>query len=253
MVDLSWVRSALHRELLQEILDQARCDADVAGILLKGSVARGDAYPGSDLDVQVLLRDGCSRPFQAEFRRGILVERSYADHALAQARLEKDPTWVYAYLDGRILYDPEGRLAQLVQAARTGFEHYRVPAATRDEISYWLQSARIKIVAALDAGDTFRAAYVAATTSWPILEGIWAANEKPMPPCGAVWAHVGDLTRGPPDVTGRLRLLFGGDMRERAGAALDLIAWIVRELGASGLDERESRTGQAYSFTVDLA
>jgi predicted nucleotidyltransferase len=252
MVDLGWVRSAVHRELLQEILDRARCDADIAGILLKGSVARGDAYPGSDLDVQVLLRDGCSRPFQAEFRRGILVERSYADDALAQSRLKKDPAWVYAYLDGRILYDPEGRLARLVQAAQTRFERYHAPAATRDEISYWLQSARIKMVAALDAGDTFRAAYVAATTSWKILEGIWAANEKPVPPCGAVWAHVGDLNRGPSDVTDRLRLLFGGDTRERAGAALDLIAWTVRELGTSGLDERASRTAQAYSNSTDL-
>ena len=59
-IDLASIANETHRCLLQEILDRACRDDEVIGVLLTGSVARGDAYPGSDLDVFMPLRDGCS-------------------------------------------------------------------------------------------------------------------------------------------------------------------------------------------------
>ena len=226
-MDLAFVKSKTHRTLLKEILDQADRDSEIIGVMLSGSVARGDAYPGSDLDVHILLNNGCRRAFQSEIRQGILVECHYDDFELANSKLEKNPMKVYAYLDGRILYDPEGRLRQLVHLAGTRLEAYRISANESNAISYWLESARGKILAAKEAGDELKAAYITSVTSWKILEGIWAANEKPMPPGGAVWAHIKDLSRGPPHVEAQLRRLFEGDTLDRIGAAVEIIEWIL--------------------------
>jgi len=228
--NLTFIQSEIHRRLLQEVLDDAYRDPDVIGIMLTGSLARGDAYPGSDLDIHILLRDGCSREFHAELCHGIFIECSYADEARARSRLERDPMHVYAYLDGRILYDPQGRLQALVSTARAHFEAYCVPAEEARGIAHWLHSARIKIAAARDAGDELRAAYVASTSSWEMLRGIWAAYGKPVPPCGALWAHLHDLPAGPLDIEAWLRRLFAGDASDRIGAAIEIIDWVLPRL-----------------------
>ena len=41
--DLSFVQSDTHRRILAEILDQAQYDSEIIGVMLLGSVARGDA------------------------------------------------------------------------------------------------------------------------------------------------------------------------------------------------------------------
>jgi hypothetical protein len=228
--DLAFIESEIHRRLLQEAVDDARRDPDVIGVMLTGSFARGDAYPGSDLDIHLLLRDGCRRDFRAELRQGILVECSYADEAHARSQLARDPMHVYSYLDGRILYDPEGRLGALVAAARARFATYRVPAKESRGIAHWLCSARIKIAAARDAGDRLRAAYIASTSSWEMLRGIWAAYDKPVPPSGALWAHLGDLPAGPPDIEAWLRRLFAGDTADRIEAAIEITDWVLSQL-----------------------
>jgi hypothetical protein len=228
--DLAFIESEVHRHLLWEVLDDARRDPDVVGVMLTGSLARGDAYPGSDLDVHILLRDGCSREFHAELYHGTLVECSYADEARARSSLARDPMHVYSYLDGRILYDPQGRLQALFSAARARFEAYRVLAEEAYGIAHWLRSARIKIAAARDAGDELRAAYVASTSSWEMLRGIWAAYDKPVPPCGALWAHLHDLPAGPPDIEAWLRRLFAGDTADRISAAIEIIDWVLPRL-----------------------
>jgi len=226
-MDLTFIQSEIHRLLLQQILDEADGDKEVIGVLLKGSVARGDAYPGSDLDVHVLLKDGCTRAFSSEERRGTLVECTYIDYPRARSKLERDPMHVYAYLDGRILYDPTGRLQELTDVARARFQTYRVSAKEKRKIAHWLKSAHIKIAAAQDAGDELRAAYVTGVTSWVILEGIWAVHEKPVPPCGAVWAHIQDLSPETPNIEAWLRRLFGEDASDRIQAAVEIIAWVV--------------------------
>jgi hypothetical protein len=226
-MDLSTIRGETHRRLLGGILDEVKRDGEAIGLLLKGSVARGDAYPGSDLDLQVLLGDGCSRTFRAEDKQGVLVEWTYVDGALARSTLERDPMNVYAYLDGRILYDPHGRLRALTGVARARYEAYRAPVREKRRIAHWLQSAKTKIVAARDAGDELRASYVASTTSWVILEGIWAACDKPVPPSGALWAHIPDLSTSSADVEACMQRLFGEDTSDRVVATLEIVDWVV--------------------------
>lgn len=142
--------------LLQEVINEAREQEDIQGILLTGSVARGDALLGSDLDIRFLLAPGKSRPFQSAMQRDIMVECSYADIMKAQSELETNPMEVYAYLDGRILFDPTGMLAQLSNQAHKRFEMYQTPEQERRSIAYWLHSVRLKTLAALRANDQLK-------------------------------------------------------------------------------------------------
>jgi len=224
--------SPLYQQLLQEIVTEAREQDNILGILLIGSVGRGDALPGSDLDMRFILPTGMRRHLQSEVRYGVLVECGYADMALARSKLETKPMEVYAYLDGNILFDPLGLVEQLTEQAKHCFESYQCPEPERNAISYWLMSVRLKLLAALKAGDLLKGAYVSSTASWPILTGLWAANDRPIPPNGSVWVHLKDLSKGPPGVEELLRQFFGGETLHRIQTAIDLIDWIIAHLGS---------------------
>jgi predicted nucleotidyltransferase len=230
----------LYDALLQEIVDEAHRQDDILGILLTGSVARGDALPGSDLDLRFILSPEYSREFQSQFHQGILVEKGYTDLAQAQLKLETNPMEVYAYLDGRILYDPVAILAQLRTQAQTYFETYQVPEKEQHAIAYWLMTARLKMETALAADDRLKAAFITTTTSWKILEGLWAINDRPVPPSGAVWFHLKDLSVKPPQMEELLTSLFCAETQQRIQIALDLISWVLSHLDWSSIEPATS-------------
>jgi predicted nucleotidyltransferase len=220
----------LYQALVQEIVEEASRQEEIIGVLLSGSVARGDALPGADLDLRFILAPGAKREFQRGLRDGVLVELGYADVTLAQAELETNPMEVYAYLDGRILYDPQGVLAHLQTLAQRRFATYQLPEPERERIIIWLEAARFKIRVAEREGQLLKAAFATGTVSWQIIEGLWAANNKPLPPNGSIWPHLKDLSQGPPDVEERLKLFFCGETEQRVRAALELLDWILASL-----------------------
>ena len=213
--------------LIASVLAEARADAEVLGVMLQGSTARGDALPGSDVDLFVLLWPGIRRDFAAEERDGLWLERHHADADGAREKLRASPGLAYGLDEGRILHDPTGELADLVAFARDLLRDYRTPPAEMTAILYWLRSAWMKIEAAHDAGDRVRAGFVAATTSWTVLEGIWAINHRPMPPSGAVPSRLADLDRTPPDWPMLFVEMFTGDDRTRIDAVLRAIEWVL--------------------------
>jgi predicted nucleotidyltransferase len=224
----------LYQALLQEIVEEASGQEEIIGVLLAGSVARGDALPGADLDLRFILAPGARREFQRGLRQGVLVEQEYADVALAQSKLEANPMEVYAYLDGRILFDPQSALAELKALAQKRFETYQLPEAEREKIATWLEAARFKIRVADRDGNLLKAAFATGTVSWQIVEGLWAANNRPLPPNGSIWPHLKDLSQGPADVEEKLKRFFCGETRQRVQVALELLDWILSSLEREG-------------------
>lgn len=220
----------LYGELVDELVEEARADEAVAGVLLTGSLARGDALPGTDIDLRYVLADGVERAARSETRDGVLVEQGFANAEAARVTLEANPMHVYAYLDGRILYDPLGLLAELGALAERRFQSYRTPAAEKARIAFLLGCSRDKIDVAREGGDLLKAAFVTGTSSWGIIEGLWAANDRPLPPNSSVRPHLGDLTAGPAGLEESYEKLFLGDTDERIDTARELIDWIVTRL-----------------------
>ncbi|WP_282942601.1 DNA polymerase subunit beta [Paenibacillus sp. RC67] len=191
--------SETHRELVGEIYEEVLQDSETVGLLLQGSVARGESYATSDLDMYILLKDGLVRPFRSEHRRGIHVEMKYSDFETAVNKCRITSMGIYNFLDSMILFDQEGKLRQLIELSKKLYNEYQTPLEERKSTKYWLESALIKIKAAQCAQDDLKANLVVATSSWKILEGVWAVNNKPMPPNGSVLSQLRNIER-PDDV-----------------------------------------------------
>ncbi len=61
--NLSFITYKKHKKLLQTILNESLYMYKVNGLMIIGSIARGDAYPESDLDLYVLLENGQKKDF----------------------------------------------------------------------------------------------------------------------------------------------------------------------------------------------
>jgi len=60
-----------------------------------------------------------------------------------------------------------------------------------------------------------------------MLEGLWAVHDRPIPPAGAPWAHVDDLTELSPSIRTAMRTLFEGDTEARVRAAQAILGWVL--------------------------
>lgn len=216
-------------ELIAQIVDSLRSDPKVMGVLLTGSRARGDATPGSDVDLWVLLSGVNERRFRSEEEQGHLVEMHFRNLVQARDKMRRHAMELYSHLDGRILYDPEGKLAELRAEAQRLFESYQMPEAERKALAYWLQNARRKLQTALSEQAQLKMGYLSSIQGWKILEGLWAANQKPMPPAGAVFAHISRLEAPLPHFE-LMNGLFGSDPHTRSKTALTLIDWILQRI-----------------------
>ena len=237
-ISLDFIAADHHHLVVAELLDEAHAHPAVIGALLIGSLGRGNALPGSDVDLLLLLADGrgTERLFRNHERHGVLVEYHYRDVATAQAQLGREPTWFYAYLNSRIIYDPTGRLAELVAFAREHFPDYRATPEQKRRYAFMVDRTQHKLQAAVDAGDALRAGGVASTYAGVILEGLWTAHGRPKLGVSEMWVRLPDLDGFPTELAEQLRLLFLGAALDRARAGIILCTWIVARLGGPVID-----------------
>ena len=115
---------------LEALLDRARHDRDVLAVMLFGSAARGDAHPGSDLDVCLVLRPGDWTPEALAHKRLGYVEGFDLDVHVFQAlplyirhRVLKEGRVLLAK-DEDALYDLAFRTAQEFDDFRHIYREY---------------------------------------------------------------------------------------------------------------------------------
>ncbi|MEK4694881.1 nucleotidyltransferase domain-containing protein [Bacillus sp. FSL M8-0063] len=224
------IKHEQHKKLVQTIVAEILSIDKVTGCMLIGSVARGDAYPDSDLDFYILLEEGQKKKFHSETREGILVEYKYADVNQILVNLKNNPMELYTSLEGEILFDRSNELKKLKEIAAYEFENYRVSSDKVKGISHWLRSSLIKIQSAMKAHDELKASYIVHTSTWTLLEGIWAINNKPTPPAGSVLRYIQVLPNKPIQLETLLHKLFLGDTTERISSAIFLIDWVLHNL-----------------------
>ncbi|PEX84605.1 nucleotidyltransferase domain-containing protein [Bacillus cereus] len=228
--NLAFITYEKHKKLVQTIVEETLSMDKVNGFMLIGSVARGDAYPESDLDFYILLEDGQKKKFHFETREDILVEYKYADCNQIQVNFKNNPMELYSFLEGRILFDKSGELKKLKEIATYEFENYRVSSDKVKGISHWLHSSLIKIQSALKANDELKSSYIVHTSTWTLLEGIWAINNRPTPSAGSVLRYIQALPKKPIHLDKLLTNLFLGDTTKRISSAVFLIEWILIHL-----------------------
>ena len=195
-------------------------------VLVAGSWARGEALPGSDLDLYAILADGEPATFAAVEEDGIFVERTGMDGARARAKIATNPMSWATFLDGVALVD-DGVVASLRGAAEEARGAWRPDPDDVRGCAHWLRSAVVKVEACLAAGEEARAAFAAQSTTFELARGIFLVNGRPIMAAGAVWGELGRLASRP---DGLEEILLGADVTTRCEAFVRAARWTIARL-----------------------
>lgn len=209
-----------HLDILESEVKKLKQNKNVKGVLLIGSVAYGMATDNSDLDLIVISNEN---KFVSEYVDGILVEKHFAKYSILLKRLENNPVEVYKYLYSTIIFD-NGQLEKLITKAKEIYNSYCTPEKEKEDICYWLSATKIKLLSAINSNDEMKVSYLISTNTWKVLEGVWAKNNKPMPPSSIAFVKNGELTCVPCD--NWFNKLLVGDNLSRANYMIDTIDWI---------------------------
>jgi hypothetical protein len=197
-----------------------------------GSIARGTATASSDVDLLALLSDDRA---PAEFLTTRILGRAVEVHFASATQLadkaQRNPSLTYGLLEA-IRIGGDVRLLQAVQAsARRVLDSFSVPASTLYGLRHWLESARTKVQSALLSDHQTKAGFVVSTTTWPLVEALWAVNGKPVPANGQVLDLLPTLSRVPPNCADSMRLLVTAPQEARIRSFLSLADWLCEVLG----------------------
>ncbi|MFI6500542.1 nucleotidyltransferase domain-containing protein [Nonomuraea typhae] len=221
--------------MLDEVLTELRADPNVQGMMLGGSLARGGARPDSDLDVFVVTTEkDDDAPWRHRHRPLPVDLLAYtADDWRARFCPHRvgDESWGYAFLDGVILEDPAGAMAQLLTEAAEIHAHYRVPAHIKAHYGWLWKHVRPKMLAVLQRDDLIEIGWAAAAMTNEVVRTVWAANDLPNPSLdlGTFRRHLDGLTV-PHDAPDRLRDILQAPPKQALQLQLDLIALVEPHL-----------------------
>ena len=218
---LDFVNHPYHRQVLKRECRRAE-RSGALGLLLCGSVARGTASAASDLDLVLLWPE--PHPFESEICVGTQVERHGETLERAAARLEGYDATLYGWAEGRILLDPDGRLAALQDCARALLTRYRTPQPLKRSLHRWLSSTLAKLDASSDPGYQ---GFLVATTTWKLMEALCAVGDRPVPASTRLWELLPSLSEQP---EGWQADLFAGDSSARVASFRDVAAWVLPRL-----------------------
>lgn len=211
-------------EIFKELVSAFRKDNSISAVLLNGSVAAGTATELSDLDIMVL---GNENKFASKVVDGILVEIHYTTFEKAVEKLKNNPMEVYKYLDAKIEFD-NGNLQKIIAYAEEIYNNYRASEKEKHEIRSWLNSTRIKLKSAFLKQDMVLVSYLVSTNLWKLLEGVWAVNQKPVPPSGSLFRRYKSLDIIP--YPNWFDELLAENIECRGKSMLKCIHWTLKEL-----------------------
>ena len=207
-------------EIFDSELNIIRQAKDTHSVILMGSVAYGLATEDSDLDILVL----CDKDeFVTKTVNGILVEIHYQRYKTLRKKLETNPMDVYKYIYSKIIFD-DGKFAKLFNEAMDIYNNYVTPEDEKENIIYWLSSTKIKLLSAIKSNDIAKASFLVATNTWKVLEGVWAINNKPMPPSSLAYNTYEKLNF---PLKNWFDNLFIGDTFSRARTMITMIDLII--------------------------
>jgi hypothetical protein len=191
--------SPLHRVALADALRDLQAGDNVIGVILVGSLARGNARPDSDIDLIVVHergeRSGGRRAYgNIEVEFIARTAESWTEQFCPSAA--GDESWGYAFLEGVILHDPRGIAAQLREQAGKSHAGYHVPGEIVEHfVSLW-KHVLPKLRDVLRGGDNVEIGWSAAVMTHPVIQTLWAANDLPLPSLdiGCLQRRLDDIT-----------------------------------------------------------
>ena len=129
--------TGIHQRIIDRLLDQYRMRPDVVAITLFGSLAKGGAHPGSDIDMEVISTAAPKWEFLKKEHDGIAVDLVFVPKAYLEDLIRRYPFLCYDYISEKILYDPDVFFAK-AQAEVCGYFEAHPEVA-----DYWQENLNV--------------------------------------------------------------------------------------------------------------
>lgn len=211
-----------HQEIINKVSEELKQKKDNLALFVTGSVARNEANKTSDLDLLLLTND--SKDFQEKEIDGIVVEIKSNTLDGFIEKMDEKPINVYQWLDAKVIFGENKILNKLQKHAEKIMSSHTPPEFPRK----WLESVRIKILAAKEKGDNLNLGFQTSNILWKIVEGFYILNKEPLPPATTAFRRISVLKNLPIDFTNLWSKILTGNLKERSDATLELLNFLLK-------------------------
>jgi len=215
-----------HQRLVDELKVELQQDPNNIALLATGSFARGEITPQSDLDLILIAKQ--KGEFVEKTIEGVLVEIKSNTIKGYEENMSEKPMAVYQWLEGKVVFDKDDIIPKLVKKAQSIYDNYKTPINEIKGIKKWLDSVKIKIIAAETKRDEMSIGFNTANVLWIIIQGFYLINNKPVPPSTTAFRKIKELKILPINFQKLWEKLLTGDLEERKDATLKLIEFITK-------------------------
>jgi hypothetical protein len=196
---------------------------------------------------------GAGPRFQIQEVKGFKVEIHVTHTSAILQKLEQSPGWVHSWVRAEHL-DGDGEITRAIQErARAILSDYTPTRKSMRSTVHWLESVSSKLSAAWLAADEAHVGFLASTTTWELLTGIWYVNKMPIPSGSLMYRLTPQLDRLPPRFGEDFTALCSGDTHGRAEAFQQISRWVVAELDAFLDAERRTLHGATSASALGRA
>lgn len=215
-------------EIIIDKLKAEYSQDDILCFFITGSVARGEAFEGNDLDALFVTK---SESFHNEYRDGkSLLEISGNTFDKYLEGLEKTPMLVYMYLDAKAVFDKDNCLPKLQEKAKAILENYEPSEDEVKAIKKWIECVVDKVTVAQANGDTLKVGFHVSNVLWKIVEGLYLINSVPTPASTSALRRVKTLNTLPDNFDTLWQQALLGNLEERTNATKKLMEFILGKI-----------------------
>lgn len=215
-------------KIISDIRHEYEDRDEIQTMILTGSVARGEAYEGNDLDIIFVATQKI--PFSEYRVNESLIEIGGDTLEEMLMRLEENPMYSYMYIDAKAVFDKGDNLLQLKARAQKILDNYSPTNEDKKALKKWLTSVIDKVKVARNNEDIEKVGFHISNVLWKTVEGLYMINDMPTPASTSALRRVNKLTLLPEDFETLWKQTLLGDLDERTIGTLSLISFILKQL-----------------------
>lgn len=217
-----------YQEIISKLKKEYEQDDNILAMFITGSVARGEAHEGNDLDILLVAKKRV--PFK-EYRVGeSLVEIGGGLIETSLKGIEENPMKVYLYLDAKAVFDKGNYLQQLQKKAQQVLDSYKPSEEEKNALRKWLVSVVDKVTVAKKNSDIEKVGFHVSNVLWKTVEGLYLINSGPTPASTSALKRIHALKTLPNDFNEIWKKTLLGNLDERTNNTLALIQFILSNI-----------------------
>lgn len=211
--------------IIGELRQEFEQNPNVNAFLITGSVARGEAKEGNDVDILIVTN---GEKISREYREGeSLIEIGTIVLSQTLENIEKNPMQVYIYLDAKAIFDKNNTLEMLQKKAQEVLDSYKPTEEEKQALKKWLSSVVDKVTVAQRNEDKLKVGFHVSNVLWKTVEGLYLINSMPVPASTSALRRITALKVLPDNFEELWEKTLLGNLEERTNATLKLMNFVL--------------------------